>query len=72
MEFQLGSMFVKISVKNEVLVIVFPVSDHMVAIKAELFRQNEKPSVNIDTDIYHKDDILAVGKVEREIQEVSN
>lgn len=70
MEFQIGKILVKLSIKQEILMVVFPVSDHVVSIKTELFRVGGSNSVNISIDAYKNDDGLATEKVERELRDM--
>lgn len=72
MDFQLGKVTIKLSVKSEILMMIFPVGDHVVSIHAELFRVGGNNAINISTDIYQKNDVLAAGKVKREMEEMGD
>lgn len=69
MEFTMGKALVKVSFSKEKLMIIFPIGDHVVSVSGELFRTTDSPnSMNFNMDIYQKDDLLATGKVQRELE----
>lgn len=63
MEFQLGSLFLKFS-RDQQLLLVMPVGDLMVAVKFELFDVAGHKSVGGTAELYEKSDTLVKGKIE--------
>lgn len=70
MEFQLGSLSIKVY-PSKVAIVVFPIGSHMVAIKTELFQRvmNQSDSVKMEAQIYSKDDTVVKDIVQRWIHE---
>jgi len=68
MEFQIGQLWVKVSTQKWVMVIV-PIGRHMLAAKLELFDSEPSKSVNLDIDVYEKNDVAAADKVQRSMRE---
>jgi len=69
MHFQIGSMHIQASVKEQLLIIV-PIGFTMIAVRFQLFRVSDNNSIKIDANIYQKDDPIVVGQVQRWLREV--
>lgn len=63
--FQIGNLSIKASMKG-ILILVFPIGDHMVAVNSEAFfaTNNSNRSISIETEIYHKNDPFVTSKVQ--------
>jgi hypothetical protein len=68
MEFNIGKVFIKVSMQKWITVIA-PIGSHMVAAKIELFEMRPSNSVSVGVEVYHKDDVTVVDKVQRWMEE---
>lgn len=68
--FQLGKLSIKAS-RNGILIVVFPVGEHVIAVQAEAFEKvlDMPSSISAKIEIYHKDDHVVTGKVQRWIKD---
>ncbi len=69
MKFQLGKTVLFVN-RNQEALIVMPIAGVMVAVKIELFMVADHNSVNVQSDIYEPDDLLAIGHVQNWIKEI--
>ena len=70
MQFQMGKVLIKVSLLQEVVMVVFPVSDHVVSLRGELFRLGGNNSITAGVDVYQKNDVVSSAKVSRELGEL--
>lgn len=68
MDFQIGQTFIK-SMKGGRLVIVVPIGGHVIATRIEIFEIAPHNSIQAIVEIYNKEDIVVVDKVQRWMKE---